>query len=76
MKGNPADVNYVLPSPNYNDTLDFMCSYLTDLYSSDLSQLPTIIISGGSLGRWERRLKELCYQINVVVFKGTEQHLY
>lgn len=53
-----------------------MCSYFTEHYSSDLAQLPTLIISGGSLGRWERRLKELCYQLNVVVLKGSEQHLY
>jgi len=53
-----------------------MCSYLTQHYINDLAQSPTLIISGGSLGRWERRLKELCYQLNVVVLKGTEQHLY
>ena len=71
LKDNTSDVNYLIPSSNYQETIDFISYYLTENYVKDLARNPTLFVCGGHVGKWERRLKETCYQLNVAVLKGT-----
>jgi hypothetical protein len=51
-KNNSSEVNYLLPSPNYNDTLDFIICRLQEYYNESLILGPTLILCGGPLHRW------------------------
>jgi hypothetical protein len=34
------------------------------------------LICGGTLGKWERRMQDLCPQLNMITLKGNEANIY
>lgn len=48
---------------------------LQEYYAAGLTQGPTLLVCGGALARWEKKLKEACCQLNVVTLKGLETHI-
>jgi hypothetical protein len=60
---------------HYNEVVDFLCFSLQDTYRNNLTGSPALLVCN-AVARWERRLKELCPQLNVLVFKGNEANVY
>lgn len=55
----------------YAEGVDFVCLALQDYYHGNLTALPSLLVCN-STARWERRLRELCPQLNFLVLKGSE----
>jgi hypothetical protein len=60
---------------HYSEIMDFLCFSLQQIYKPNILATPTILVCSCA-GKWERRLKELCPQLNVVVLKGSENNTY
>ena len=52
IKESSADVSYLIPSQDYNKTLEFFCIYLTENYSPDLTKNPTLMVCSGPIAKW------------------------